>query len=510
MHLLTTEEIAEADRLAMAAGTPGTALMEHAGRAVAAGAVALNRGGEIIVLCGPGNNGGDGFVAARHLAAAGRKVRVSLLGEREALTGDAAVMAGRWGGPVEPLTPEAVEGGAVVVDALFGAGLARPIGGTAAEVVAAANSLAVPIVAVDVPSGVDGTTGSISGPAIRARRTITFFRMKPGHLLMPGRELCGEIRVADIGIPDSVIEMIRPQCFANDPDLWAASYPSPAMAGHKYARGHAVVVSGGPSNTGAARLAAGAALRIGAGLLTLASPARSLGVNAAHLTAVMLCEADGADGLRAALRDRRRNAVLLGPAAGVGTGTAEMVRVALGSERPVVLDADAITSFSEAPQTLFDHVRSDENRPVVLTPHEGEFARLFGAAADASKLERARAAAKRSGCTVVLKGPDTVIATPDGRAAINGNAPPWLATAGSGDVLGGMILGLLAQGMPAFEAAAAAVWMHGVAARMAGPGLTADDLDTALRVVIARGVSWQGTHAKPEPLSAGLGREDET
>lgn len=484
IELLTTREMAEADRRAITSGIPGRVLMENAGRAVAAAALPLNRGGDVLILCGPGNNGGDGFVAARHLAAAGRRVRVALLGDRDRLEGDAAVMAGQWAGSVDPLAAAPVGDAAVIVDALFGAGLARPLEGRAAEVVAAVNRSAAAVVAVDVPSGLDGTSGVATGPAVEADRTVTFFRLKPGHLLLPGRRLCGEVRLADIGIPDAVLAGIAPRAFANEPALWSSSYPRPAPDGHKYTRGHAIVASGGAWQTGAARLAAQAALRVGAGLVTVASPTQALAANAAHLTAVMLLPCDGAADLGAVLRDERRNAVLLGPGMGVGADSAAMVDVALGAGPAVVLDADAVTSFAERPDDLFAAIRAASGRPVVLTPHEGEFRRVFAGLSAGSKLERARAAAGRSGAVVVLKGPDTVIAAPDGRAAINANAPAWLATAGAGDVLGGLVVGLLAQGMAAFEAAAAAVWLHGAAASAHGAGLTADDLDRALSDVL--------------------------
>ena len=490
IELLTTDEMARADHLAIEGGTPGAVLMENAGRAVAAAALGLRRGRPVMVLCGPGNNGGDGFVAARHLAAAGRDVRLFLLGDREKLKGDAALMADRWAGAVEPLEPEAADeivgGAGAVIDALFGAGLSKPIAGTAAEIVEAVNASGLPVVAVDVPSGVDGSTGLVAGPAIRAARTVTFFRFKPGHLLMPGRALCGDMRLADIGIPEPVLEDIKPSTFANGPALWASALPRVPIDGHKYDRGHALIVSGGASHTGAARLAARGALRSGAGLVTVASPASALLVNAAQLTAIMLVKADGAEGLASALSDRRRNAVLIGPASGVGEETRQKTLVALKAERPVVIDADGLTSFAGAPGELFEAIQADPDRPVALTPHAGEFRRLFPDLAKLPKPDQARQAAARSGAIVILKGADTVIGTPDGRAAINADAPAWLATAGSGDVLAGIVTGLLAQTMPAFEAASAAVWIHGAAAARLGPGLIAEDLPESLPPVLAR------------------------
>ncbi len=484
LELLSAKEMGRADRLAVERGVVSLTLMENAGRKVADEARAMKPpGSRVLVLCGPGNNGGDGFVAARHLKRASYDVRLYLLGDRSALEGDAAQMARSWDGPVRAMDPYAVESMHLVVDALFGAGLARPLEGIAAEVVEAVNASGVPVLAVDVPSGLDGTTGLAAGPVVRAARTVTFFRKKPGHVLYPGRALCGELRVVDIGIPAEVLSSISVRAWVNAPALWRASWPALAPDGHKYDRGHAVVVSGPAHATGAARLGARGALRAGAGLVTVASPLDAVAVNAAHLTAIMLKPFAGALGLADLLCDRRKNAVLIGPAAGVGRETAAEVMSALASGAAVVLDADALTSFAAEHRELWRAIGANPQRPVVLTPHEGEFARIFPGLSG-SKLERARAGARTSGAVLVLKGPDTVIAAPDGRGTVNDNAPPTLATAGAGDVLAGFILGLLAQGMPAFEAACAAVWLHGEAASQFGPGLIAEDLPEMLPRVL--------------------------
>lgn len=510
-ELLSTSEMAEADRLAAAGGVPSLGLMENAGRAVAEAALKLaadlaRPSARIAVLCGPGNNGGDGFVAARHLRDRGFDVRVFLLGERAALKGDAAEMARRWPLPVRPATPDALQSMNIVIDALFGAGLSRPLDGAAAELVDAVNASGIPVIAVDVPSGLNGTTGKSAGPVIRARRTVTFFRKKPGHLLMPGRDLCGEVIVAEIGIPDSVLATLKPAVRQNLTSLWLSSYPWARDGGHKYDRGHAIVVSGPPQQTGATRLGARGALRIGAGLVTMIGSAASTAVNAAHVTAIMVRSVQGTGALAEFLQDVRRNAVLIGPGASVGRETAEDVLSILKSAASVVLDADALTSFAGGDKNLaradsgmgflarngdremtsaalFDAIKARPG-PVVMTPHDGEFKRLFGAV-EGSKLDRARHAAEQSGAIVILKGTDTVIAEPDGRAAINANAPPWLATAGSGDVLAGFVLGLLAQRMPAFEAACAAVWLHGECASQFGIGLIAEDLPEMLPRILA-------------------------
>lgn len=490
IELLTPDEMSECDRLAIAGGVAGLVLMERAGRAVADAVARHPLGTRVLVVAGPGNNGGDGFVAARVLAERGYPVRLLLLGEVGSLRGDAVEAAKLWKGPVEAATPEGVKGAGVIVDALFGAGLNRMVDGDARAMIEAMNSCGAPIVAVDLPSGINGASGAVMGAAVRAKESITFFRRKPGHLLMPGRAHCGRVRVADIGIPESVLERVRPRTFANAPALWGEPFPIPRLEGHKYSRGHAVVVSGDISSTGAARLAARGALRAGAGLVTLASPRTALPVNAAANLAVMVRAADGPNELGQLLEDRRLNAVALGPGLGVGANTRALVEVALDGERAVVLDADALTSFADDPAALSAAIAAYPDRPVVLTPHQGEFSRLFKNFSqpfeNVSKLVAARAAAQAFGATVLLKGPDTVVAAPDGRAAINENAPSWLATAGSGDVLAGIIAGLLAQQMPAFEAACAGTWLHGEAGNEVGPGLISEDLPDALPAIYRR------------------------
>lgn len=483
IDLLTTAEMAEADRRTIAAGTPGIALMDHAGLAVAdTAARCFPLATPALVVCGPGNNGGDGFVAARILAQRGYPVRLILVGARERLKGDAAEAAARFRGDVE--SPEAFDSvrAGFIIDALFGAGLDRPVEGAAADLIARIDRSGVPVVAVDLPSGINGDTGAVMGAAVRAVETVTFCRRKPGHLLLPGRMHCGRIRVADIGIADDTVAAVGPRAFANDPDLWGRYFPVPTLLDHKYVRGHAVMVSGPRGRTGAIRMAARAALRAGAGLVTVASPLDALDENAMGLTAVMVRPLAEAAALSELLLDARFRAVGLGPALGTGPEAAALVDAALAAGRPAVLDADALTIFAGRAGDLAHRIQAQPDRPVVLTPHEGEFARLLAGEAGGagSKLERARRAAARLGAVVVLKGGDSVIAAPDGRAAITNNAPPWLATAGSGDVLAGIATALLCQGMPAFEAAAAATWLHGESGREAGPGLIAEDLPEVL------------------------------
>jgi len=494
-ELLTPAEMGEADRAAIAGGTPGIKLMERAGLAVAREAARLARTrGRIVVVCGPGGNGGDGFVAGRLMADWGYPVALGLLGARAALRGDPALAAERFEGSVATASELDIEGADLVIDALFGAGLARDLEGESKALVERVNAFARrggQVLAVDVPSGLDGATGRARGVAVQATETVTFFRLKPGHLLEPGRALCGALALADIGIPAAVLPAIGPHAFVNGPAVWAKDLPRLTAASHKYARGAALILSGGAHQTGAARMAARAALRIGAGIVSVASPLESVAVNSAHLTAIMVAPFEGIPGFEALLGDERRRGLLLGPGAGVGERLRALVTAALTTPSPggrtVVIDADALSTFAGEAESL-GRLVAQGRHGVVLTPHEGEFARLFAGAPSVrpedDKLARSLAAARLTGAVVILKGSDTVVASPDGRAAIGWDLPPTLATAGSGDVLAGFVTGLAAQGMAPFKAAAAAVWLHGACARAFGPGLIAEDLPESLPSVL--------------------------
>ena len=474
--LLTCAEMAKADAFAIAGGTPGIVLMETAGRAVATAVMRRWPRRPVIVLCGPGNNGGDGFVAARRLYEVGWPVRVALAGTRADLKGDAAWAAESWKGEVEPLSAALLADSPLVVDALFGAGLSRPIGGAAGDLIDRLDELDLPTVAVDVPSGLHGDSGQVMGRAIRATCTVTFFRPKPGHYSEEGLKRCGELQVVDIGIPAAALRAIEPRQWCNEPVLWRELLQAD-LSDHKYRRGHLTVL-GGAHATGAARLAALAGRRAGAGLVTIAAPRTAMPVYQGAEPGNLIVEADSASAYAELLVDERRNAMLLGPGAGVEDRTRLAVLAALQTRRRVVLDADALTSFAERPAELFERIDGE----VLLTPHEGEFRRLFpGIAGEGGKIARARRAAAESGATVLLKGPDTVIAAPDGRAVVNVHASPALATAGSGDVLAGIAGGLMARGLTAFAAGAAAAWLHGECARQfALPGLIAEDLSGLL------------------------------
>jgi NAD(P)H-hydrate epimerase len=483
--------MAQVDQTAMQAGHRGVDLMESAGAAVAAAVVARWSKRPVLVLCGPGNNGGDGYVAARRLQEAGWPVVVGALGDASRLTGDAAHHARLWTGPTQPLSVDLLPEAELIVDALFGAGLSRPLEGVALAVVRAIVQRGVPVCAIDVPSGLDGASGAVLGAAAPAAVTVTFFRKKPAHVLLPGRVLCGQLIVADIGIPIQALEALNAQAWENDPALWRQAFPWPAADGHKYRRGH-VLVLGGATMTGAARLSAQGAARVGAGLVTVAAPPSVWSLYAGSLISIMVQPFDGVQGFERLLHDERMNVVVLGPGAGVNNTTRDCVLSALAAKRAVVLDADAITVFADDPQTLFRAIQI----PCGLTPHEGEFARVFPDSG-ASKLERVRQAARASGAVVLLKGADTVVGAPDGRAIVNTNAPPELATGGSGDVLSGLIAGLMGQGMDAFLAAAAAAWLHGEAARSFGPGLLSEDLPGLIPRALRR--------LKGQPVAAGGG-----
>ncbi len=455
-ELLTPAEMGRVDALAAAAGVPGVTLMARAGWAVAR---AARRFGpcRTLVLCGPGNNGGDGYVAARLLDAAGWPVRVAALAPPRPGS-DAALAAADWCGPVVTFTPAEAAGAELVIDAVFGAGLARDVDGLVADTLAAARR----ILAVDVPSGVDGATGVARGRVARADCTVTFFRCKPGHWLLPGRDLCGTIVLADIGLPASVLDDIRPQTVGNGPALWRL--PVLPASTHKYARGF-VSVLGGAAMTGAAQLAAEAARHGGAGMVTIVAPGHA--GRYGHVAAGLIVNDEPLDGL---LADPRRTTWVCGPGLGQDAARLALPRL-LAAGRQVVADADALGAHAGHPEAL--------RGAAVLTPHEGEFAKLFGPSGS-DRLAAARAAARRVEAVVLLKGSDTVIAAPDGRAAINGTGTPALATAGAGDVLSGLIAALLAGGMPPWDAACAGAWLHGRAGEMLGLGLVADDLPAAV------------------------------
>ncbi len=483
--VLSVNEMYMADAAACELGIASIDLMEAAGSAVAREIKERWTRQPVTILCGPGNNGGDGFVVARLLERDGWPVSLLLLGNADALGGDAAINAKRWKGKIHNQNSWIMEDVGLVVDAMFGAGLSRPLEGQAGKLADLINEKVLggkmSCVAVDMPSGIDGDSGQIIGSAVRANLTVTFFRAKPGHLLLPGSELSGEVVVRDIGIPASVLDGISPATFVNSPRLWSCRYPWPEPATNKYGRGHAVVL-GGPKMTGAARLASLAARRVGAGLVSIAAPPQTFSIYAGGMPGTLFSAVDDDPAFDKILSDKRKNTVLLGPGAGISDVTRRRVVASLKAQKSVVLDADALTVFRDDPGELFDLIAALTDCRCLLTPHEGEFPRLFPGGGD--KLIRVRTAARISGAVVLLKGYDTVIAAPDGRAIINKSSSCWLSTAGTGDVLAGLAAGLIAQGMGAFDAAAAAAWLHSACGDAFGPGLIAEDISEMLPKVL--------------------------
>ncbi|HWD11909.1 NAD(P)H-hydrate dehydratase [Pseudochrobactrum sp. sp1633] len=500
MELLTPDEMGQADRITIAGGIDSYDLMQSAGQAVYKECMRLwPEALRIAVLCGHGNNGGDGYVVARLYRQSGRQTYCffdlpphDYTDARQALDDYRAE-----GGDTLPLSKFDPLEFDLIIDAFYGAGLARDITGAIADCIDALNQSGKSVCAIDLPSGVSGLTGQVMGIAVQAEHTVTFFRKKPGHLLQPGRAFCGDVHVCDIGIEPSVLRTISVCLYENRPELWRDVLPVTQTNAHKFTRGHVAVFSGGMLSTGAARLSAAAAARSGAGLVTMIAPHDALSVHAAHLTGTMLhALGETADILRF-IRVRKVKAAVLGPAFGDLPRARELICALLADANDeaalkyLVIDADGITAFKDQSQMLFSAAEQSDCA-VVLTPHEGEFQRLFGEQVDgaAGKVEKARQAAKLSHCIVINKGPDTVIAAPDGRAAINSNGTALLATAGSGDVLTGIIAGLCAQGMPAFEASCAAAWIHAETANCfaetAPVGMIAEDMPELILKVWAK------------------------
>ena len=472
LEILTSEEMNRADRLAAEQGVSGLWLMEQAGVGAAHYIKRLYpQRPKTLILCGPGNNGGDGYVIARHLRRQGWSVTIASAQSPDQLRGDAKINALQWRGRTIDLQGCQPPNYGLVIDALFGAGLSRSLSGDYKAALVEAE--ATPLIAIDMPSGVNGSTGAVMGYAPEAVATITFCRKKPAHLLARAKPFCGAVHLVPIDIPDEVLADINPTIFENGPALWADHLPRLKPDSHKYSRGMGVIVSGPLAQTGAARLAARACLKSGAGLVKIACPASATFVLAGHETEVMIVPITEARQFDQLVNDSRLGALCIGPGLGQGDWPHQILEAALGRTCPIVIDADAIRLLAMAAP-----LRAKLSLQHILTPHEGEFEALMpGLLADSeNRLEAARHGAKVLGAIMVLKGPDTIIAHPDGHAIINQSGTPWLATAGSGDVLAGAITGLLAQGMEPFEAAAAGVFLHGKAAEGAGPYLIASDL----------------------------------
>lgn len=476
LALINPAQMYQADQMAIESGISGANLMANAGAVVAKAIMRKWPKQPVLFICGAGNNGGDGFIAANLLKQAGWPVQLALFANLDDLQGDAGWAASQWQAEILDVTDIQIPDKGIIVDAILGAGLNRPISGALVGLIDQINKSNAYVCAIDVPTGLHGATGECDAISIKADLTVSFFRAKPGHYLMPGRKLCGEFICENIGIPAAVLEHIKPTVFKNHPLLWQESLHWPDLSDHKYKRGHVIVIGGGQL-LGAARLSSMAAARIGAGLVTLAVPESAWAIQAACMTSVMV-ESSGPD-LNKNLQDPRRNAIVIGPGLGLDIANKNKVLQALATKRKCVLDADALTLFADNPDELFTALHEN----CVLTPHAGEFGRLFGTTED--KLNNLKKAIELTGAVVLLKGADTVIGAPSGLVVINNNAPAYLATGGSGDVLSGAIAGLMATGMSPFLAACAAVWLHGQAANRAGLGLLAEDLPALLPRVLA-------------------------
>jgi hydroxyethylthiazole kinase-like uncharacterized protein yjeF len=440
--ILTSEAMRAAEQAAIDGGTSVETLMERAGAALAEAAFRFAGPMPALILCGPGNNGGDGYVAARQLARRGAEVRVAAMGEPRS---DAAKAArARWTGEVEELS-DRTAAAPLVIDALFGTGLKRGLEPTVSEQLSRLCSAAVVKLACDLPSGVETDSGQELSPVPVFDMTVTFGVLKPAHLLSPAMRKCGRLVLDEIGIETS----------AASHEIGPPRSPPLDAAGHKYDRGFVHAFAG--SMPGAIALAAKAAARAGAGYVRVST---SQPIDGLPSAVVQIGTAP--------VNDERIGCIIVGPGLG---DIPQVLTLALTSKAPKVIDADAITHLGE-PERL-------RGQDAILTPHEGEFRKLFGEIAG-TKPERALEAARISGAVVVYKGPDTLVASPDGRLGFAPPAPAWLASAGTGDVLSGIIAAMRARGLPAFEAACAAVWLHGRTAEIAGPEMIADDLAAAV------------------------------
>lgn len=473
--LLTRAEAAELDRLTIVYGNDGLTLMQRAGAAVVTVIEQHYAPTRCLVLCGSGKNGGDGFIIAERLRQADWDVACVACGNLPE-SGDAAAARARYQGETLPWTPVLLDEAGLVVDAILGVGLSRPLDSNTVAIVTAVNKAGIPVVAVDMPTGLHADTGAVLGATIKATHTVTFTRKKPGLLLLPGPDYAGQVVVADINMDTDALYSMPLRFAENTPALWRDQLPQFLPTQHKYDHGHALILGGGVM-TGAARLASRACQRTGTGLVTIAAPPYATLVYASNLDSVLVQPITTLEDWQKQIDDRRKTAFLLGPGAGVGELLQGQVLAALATDKPTLLDADALTCFVEDPDRLFKAVRPH----TVLTPHSGEFLRLFGPQQEFSdKLSVVSRMAQLLQCVILLKGADTVIAAPDGRAIINTNAPPWLATAGSGDVLAGVITGFMAQGVAAFHAACIGAWLHGAAAQHFQPGMIAEDLIATL------------------------------
>lgn len=489
-ELLTPKEMGQADQLAVISrGYESYHLMLNAAQAV--GNVILekyNNSQRVAVICGPGNNGGDGYAVAEFLKARGYQAICFSCGQPR-IGSDAHKAFADWSGTTLNIDALVFSEFDLIVDALYGAGLGRGLDEKTEALVKKINASGTPVVAIDLPSGIFGRDGSVHTIAVKATYTVTFFRLKPGHVCYPARAYCGDIILRDIGIMSDVLKDICPNTSVNLPKMWLHDWPVLDYDMHKYSKGHVVVFSGPAIMTGAARLAAYAAARSGAGLVTILSPQDALSVHESHLTSVMLKEMGSDANVLSFFQQRKVKTAVLGPGFGAMDRAFTLIKTILAKQdclETIVLDADALTAIADKTDEIFELIKQSTVK-VVLTPHEGEFRRIFPKIASKSnspRIDKAREAALKSGATVVYKGADSMIASPDGRLSITVNGTPFLATAGSGDVLSGIMGGLLVQGMPVYEAVCAGNWMHAECGRQAGIGAIADDLITQIPSIL--------------------------
>ncbi|MFN7113082.1 MAG: NAD(P)H-hydrate dehydratase [Alphaproteobacteria bacterium] len=476
-EILSAAEMKKADLAAVASGTPAHVLIAAAAAGLAAAIEDFAQPCRVLFLCGTGNNGADGFVAAQMLSQkTGWHVRVACLAKKNTLKGDAAEAAEAWQGTTENLNSNLpVHQTDLIIDAVFGTGFKDALPPELVILFDKIRAKNIPVVAADIPSGIDATTGAIAEGTLKADLTVVFCRKKIAHVLAATRAHLGMLQLAAVPIDDAQIAALGTSVFENHPALWLPSFPFPAADAHKYSRGH-VMVYGGPERTGAACLAAYAAQVAGAGVVSIACAPEQKMVYSLYRASLMTDVWRSEEDFKTLLRDERTNVALIGPGGGAAGDAADRLRTATLNAlsmagKTAVLDGDVFTVFKNDPDTLFNHL----SKRHILTPHEGEFSRIFGDL-PGSKLARARAAARKANAIIILKGFDTVIAAPDGTAVVNTNGTPILATAGTGDVLAGLVAGFAAQGMPPFMAALAGVWLHADAARLHGPALTAEDI----------------------------------
>lgn len=476
-EILSAAEMKKADAAAIAAGTPAHALVSAAAAGLAGAIENFMPPCRVLFLCGAGHNGSDGFVAAQMLSKKeGWQVRVACLVKKNELKGDAAEAAAAWEGATENLNSNLpVHQTDLIVDAVFGTGFSGSLPPEMVILFDKIRAKNIPVIAADIPSGIDATSGAIAEGTLKADLTVVFCRKKIAHVLAATRAYLGALQLSAIPVDDAHVAALGTSVFENHPALWLPNFPFPSAETHKYARGH-VTVYGGPVRTGAACLAAHAAQVAGAGVVSIACAAEQKTIYSLYRASLMVDVWGSEEDFKSLLRDERANVTVIGPGGGRSGAEAERLRAATLNAlsmagKTLVLDGDVFSVFKNDADTLFRHLSKHH----ILTPHEGECTRLFGEI-KGSKVERARAAARKAGAIVVLKGFDTVVAAPDGTTVVNTNGTPILATAGSGDVLAGLVAGFAAQGMPSFMAALAAVWLQADAARLYGPGLTAEEI----------------------------------